>query len=150
MKMVKQNLMPRTVSGLIEDLLNTGIHSSFRDSAVHDDWIQHWGQTPVNIREQDTAYQIDVVAPGITKEDLKIQVNDNVLTIAFNQKEEQPEHSGQWLRKEFKVRDFKRSFTLGEKVDAEKISAKYENGILHLELPKKETALATNKVIEIQ
>lgn len=147
--MVKQNHMARSFNGLLEDLLNGHTGRYFRDEAANDNWIRNAHQVPVNVKENETGYSISVVAPGIAKEDLKLQVTDKVLTISFEQSEEQKKEEGKWLRHEFKVRSFKRSFTLGDQVDTEKISAKFENGILNLDLPKKEAAIATNKVIDI-
>ncbi len=135
--MVKQNHIARSFSGLFEDLLNGNTGRYFRDEAVHDNWIRNAQQVPVNVKENETGYTISVVAPGIAKEDLKLQVTDKVLTISFEQSEEQKKEEGKWLRHEFKVRSFKRSFTLGDHVDTEKITAKFENGILNLDLPKK-------------
>lgn len=149
--MVKTNqFLPRTFSGLVEDIFNGNTGRFFRDDASHDEWIKHHYQVPVNVKETETSYTLDVVAPGVAKEDFKLQVNDKTLTISFEQKESEQKEDSKWVRKEFKVRSFKRSFTLGDQVDADKISATYSNGILHLELPKKEAAIVTNKVIDIQ
>ena len=148
-KMVKQHQGPRFFNGLLEDVLNGNTARFFRDEALNDNWVRNAQQVPVNVKENETGYSISVVAPGIAKEDLKLQVNDKVLTISFDQSEDQKKEEGKWLRHEFKVRSFKRSFTLGDQVDTEKISAKFENGILNLDLPKKEAAIATNKVIDI-
>jgi len=152
MKMVKANqFAPRTFTGLMEDFFNGHTPRFFRDDAGHEEWVRNVYQVPVNIKESENGYSLEVVAPGIAKEDFRLQVNDKVLTISFEQKKETEEkENGKWLRKEFKVRSFKRTFTLGEQVDTEKISAAYENGILHLDLPKKEAVIATNRVIEIQ
>lgn len=147
--MVKQNQITRSFSGLLEDLLSGNPGRYFRDEALNDNWIRNAQQVPVNVKENETGYTISVIAPGIAKEDLKLQVNDKVLTISYEQSEEQQKEEGKWLRHEFKVRSFKRSFTLGDQVDTEKISAKFDNGILNLNLPKKEAAIATNKVIDI-
>ncbi len=147
--MVKQNQINRSFSGLLEDLFNGHAGRYFRDEALNDNWMRHTYQVPVNVKENETGYSISVVAPGIAKEDLKLQINDKVLTIAFEQSEDKKKEEGKWLRHEFKVRSFKRSFTLGDQVDTEKISAKFENGILNLDLPKKEAVIATNKVIDI-
>ena len=92
----------------------------------------------VNIRENDEQYQLQLIAPGLKKEDFSIAVDKNTLTIAFEQKEETKEDSSKWHRQEFKMRSFKRSFALNEKIDSNNISASYENGILSLALPKKE------------
>ena len=149
--MVKSNqFLPRTFSGLVEDIFNGNAARFFRDDATHDEWIRNAYQVPVNVKENETGYHLDVIAPGVAKEDFKLQVNDKVLTISFEQKESEAKEEGKWLRKEFRTRSFKRSFTLGEQVEVDKINASYENGILHLSLPKKEAAIAVNKVIDIQ
>jgi len=143
----------RTFGGLMEELFNnTNNPRFFRDDFFTEDWKQH-RRVPVNISETDDAYQLAVVAPGLQKEDLKIQVNDNILTISFEKaevnKEESTANNPKVLREEFKLHSFKRSFKLGEKVDAEKIAARYENGILNLDISKKEQVKAANKFIDI-
>ena len=147
--MNKPQLMPATFSGLIDDLFSPKATRFFRDDFIQDEWLQHARQVPVNVKERNNAYRIEVIAPGIAKEDFNIQLNDKVLTISFEQKEEVKEEGTKWLRKEFKTRSFKRSFTLSDSVDGEKISAAYENGILRLEVPKKESVIATNKTIAV-
>jgi len=143
----------RTFGGLMEELFNNTNSPRFiRDDFFNEDWKQH-RRVPVNISETDDTYQLAVVAPGLQKEDLKIQVNDNTLTISFEKaevnKEESPENTPKVLKEEFKLQAFKRSFKLGEKADAEKISARYENGVLNLNIPKKEQVKAANKFIDI-
>ena len=109
----------------------------------------HMLGTIVNVKETETGFALEILAPGVRKEDLKLNINDKTLTIAFEQKEEQKQESEKWIRNEFKVRSFKRSFTLGDQIDTDKIAASFENGILNLTLPKKEAAIVTNKVIDI-
>lgn len=147
--MNKQQLMPATFSGLLDDLFSHKATRFFRDDFIQDEWIQHARQVPVNVKEKDNAYLIEVIAPGIPKEDFKIQLNDKVLTISFEQKEEAKEAHTKWLRKEFKTRSFKRNFTLSNLVDGDKISATYEQGVLFLEVPKKESVMAANKTIAV-
>lgn len=139
---------PASFNDIFEELFNGNAPRFFRDAPAHD----NWNHIPVNVKENESSFSIDVVAPGIAKEDFAIQVNDKTLNISFDVKEgetKEVKEEGKWLRKEFKVRSFKRSFTLGDKVDAEKIAAGYNNGILTLTLPKKEAAIATNRNIEI-
>jgi HSP20 family protein len=95
---------------------------------------------PVNIHEADKAYELQVIAPGLKKEDFKISVEKNTLTVSFEQKEQQEQKEGKSLRSEYTFRSFKRSFTLNDKIDSSAISAKYNDGVLELSLPKKETA----------
>ena len=92
----------------------------------------------VNIRENDEQYELQLVAPGLKKEDFNIAVDKNALTISFEQKEETTDATSKWHRQEFKMQSFKRSFTMNEKIDSNNIAATYENGILTLALPKKE------------
>jgi HSP20 family protein len=81
-----------------------------------------------------------MAAPGLTKEDFKINVENDVLTVSNEKKTETSEKNEKYTRKEFSYSSFLRSFTLPEIVDMEKINAGYENGILTLTLPKKEEA----------
>jgi HSP20 family protein len=94
----------------------------------------------VNIRETADSYEVEVAAPGMTKEDFKVELDENMLTISSektNRKEEQKEE--RFFQREFSYQSFQRSFTLQkEVVDTEKIQARYENGLLHLSIPKKE------------
>lgn len=96
----------------------------------------------VNVFEDESAYKIELAAPGLKKEDFKINVHENVLTISAEQKmeSEETQNSGKYTRKEFNYSSFKRSFTLPKTIDGEKIVASYNEGILGLSLPKKEEA----------
>ena len=105
---------------------------------------------PVNIRETEKEYILDVVAPGLNKEDFNINLDNNLLTIAVNQKEETANENEKVVRREFRQTAFKRSFTLDEKINAEAISAQYVNGVLTLNLPKKEEVKPAVKQITIQ
>ncbi|MEZ5025715.1 MAG: Hsp20/alpha crystallin family protein [Chitinophagales bacterium] len=94
----------------------------------------------VNVKEDDNQFTLEVAAPGFKKEDFSIEVNDGVLSIAGEVKSEKSEENEKekFTRKEFSSASFKRSFTVDEEsVDAENIAAKYENGILTIDIPKK-------------
>ncbi|HMX38155.1 MAG TPA: Hsp20/alpha crystallin family protein, partial [Ferruginibacter sp.] len=107
---------------------------------------------PVNITETDNSYEMQLVAPGLKKEDFKVNLEGDLLTISYEHKEENSTENkgGRWLRKEYRVQAFSRSFTLDEKLDPNKISAQYLDGVLHLSLPKKEGAQRLFKTIEIK
>jgi len=94
----------------------------------------------VNVKENDNEFLIDVAAPGLKKEDFKLHYDNGCLTISSEKKNEVEEKDGEKItRREFSYQSFKRSFTVAETVvDAEKIAANYENGILHITLPKRE------------
>jgi HSP20 family protein len=105
---------------------------------------------PVNIRETQKEYLLDVFAPGLSKDDFKINIENNLLTIAVEMKGETVNESEKQLRSEYKFQSFKRSFTLDEKINTEGISAQYVNGVLTLNLPKKEDVKPATKQISIQ
>jgi HSP20 family protein len=96
----------------------------------------------VNVSETENEFQIDVAAPGMTKDDFKITLEHDTLTISSEKKDDQTEkQDGQITRREFSYQSFSRSFTIPERiVDGDRISAKYNNGLLHIVLPKKEEA----------
>ncbi len=96
----------------------------------------------VNIRETNDAFEVEMAAPGMKKNDFKIELEGNLLTISSETSNQTEEKEGdRYSRREFSYLSFQRSFTLAKDVlDAEKIKAKYENGILQLSIPKKEEA----------
>ena len=108
------------------------------------------GSVPVNIHENENAFVLGVVAPGFVKEDFKIDLENDLLTISAERKEEAENKNGKEIRKEYKYSSFKRSFTLAEMVDANQIGARYVNGILTVSLPKKVEAKASPKQIAVQ
>ena len=103
----------------------------------------------VNICETNDSYELEFNAPGRKKEDFKITVDKNILTVSFEKKEEQKDESRQFIKREFSTQSFKRSFTLDEKINADAINARYDNGILYLTLPKKEEVKVMPKEITI-
>jgi HSP20 family protein len=95
-------------------------------------------KTPVNISETENAYHLDILAAGRKKELFVVNVEKDILTVSYETKEQESDNANlKSIRNEFVVNGFKRSFTLDEKVNAEAIEAKYEDGILKLTLPKK-------------
>lgn len=106
----------------------------------------------VNIKETEITFVLELAAPGKNKTDFNIELNDNVLTISSEAKQEKEENDsdGKYTRKEFSYASFKRAFTLPEIVNVAAINATYENGVLHITLPKRQEALAKPKrMIEI-
>lgn len=121
-------------------------------SILHDDFVAPALRsfTPVNIRETENDYVLEVVAPGFQKEDFKINLDNNTLTISAEKKEETENQDEKFIRKEYKQQSFSRSFTIDENIDAENISAKYVNGVLTLNLAKKQEVKPQVKEISIQ
>mgnify|MGYP000908498462 CR=1 FL=1 len=95
----------------------------------------------VNIKEDGNGYEVEVAAPGLNKEDFKIEINDNVLSISSEKKVTNETKEGQrFTRREFSYQSFCRTFTLPNTIETDKIDAKYESGILRISIPKKEEA----------
>ena len=106
----------------------------------------------VNIQETEDNFSVEVAAPGKTKEDFNIELDNDVLTISSEEKKENEtsEKNGRYTRKEFSYSTFKRAFSLPDSVDSEKISASYKDGVLVIELPKREEAkVQAKRLIEI-
>ncbi len=104
----------------------------------------------VNINETNDAYELEFNVPGRNKQDFKITIDKNILTVSFDKKEEQKDETKKQVKKEFSLQSFKRSFTLDEKINANDINAKYENGLLVLSLPKKEEVKIQPKEISVK
>lgn len=92
----------------------------------------------VNISEEKEAFKIALAAPGMKKEDFRIDVSDDLLTISSEQESQQEEKKDNYRKQEYNYSSFTRSFQVPETVIASKIGAKYTDGILEITLPKKE------------
>ena len=105
----------------------------------------------VNIRETGDNYEVEVAAPGMDKKDFKITLDGNLLTISSAKQQSREEVKDRYTRREFSYQSFQRSFELPKDVvDQDKISARYENGLLYLSIPKKEEVKQKEpKLIEI-
>jgi len=135
--------------------------SNFFNEFFDRDWLdwnnRHFSSTnttlpSVNVKESAEGYEVDMAAPGLEKKDFKIEIEHGVLTISSEKKVENETKKGQqFTRREFSYQSFSRSFTLPDTVDGDKISAKYENGVLKVVIPKKEeTKPKPAKTIEIK
>ncbi len=121
-------------SNLLENIFESEIPSYFQNE------LSKLNSPSVNIKETKDAYQLHVAAPGFSKENFNVKVEDNLLTISGTANEEKLEEGEKVTRKEFTRQSFKRSFTLPKTIVADKIAAVYENGILNVTLPKMEEA----------
>jgi len=110
------------------------------------DWSdKHFSNTnttlpAVNIKENENGFEVEMAAPGMKKDDFKINLDNNVLCISSERKVEDNKTEGNYTKKEFSYQSFSRSFTLPDFADDRKIEAKYENGLLMISIPKKEEA----------
>ena len=93
-----------------------------------------------NVKEGEENFEIEMAIPGFKKDDFKVEVNERVLSVSSVINQETEENEEGYIRKEFSVNSFERTFRLPKTVDSDQIGASYENGILTLSLPKKEEA----------
>ena len=104
----------------------------------------------VNIKESETGFELELAIPGQKKEDFNVEIDDNVMTISMETKSEDQTTEENYTRREFSYQSFKRSFTLPETIDEDKIEASYTDGILKFRLPKRDEVLPKpKKTIEI-
>lgn len=130
--LVRRNFSPFNLPGFFEDDFFPVITSRTNSMPA------------VNIREDEKRFMLDLAVPGMEKKDLKIDIDEDVLTISSETKNETEENRDGYKRKEFSYSSFCRSFQIPENVNKEKIEAGYKDGILTVSLPK--TELEKNKI----
>ena len=135
-----------SINNFVDDLF-TELPALFKNEFNQ---FERKGFVPVNVKETEKSYQLEVVAPGFEKSDFKVNLDQDILTISAEKKNEAKEGNEKQIRREYSYRSFKRSFTLDEKVDATNIDASYVNGVLTLNLPKKEPVKASATEIVIK
>ena len=135
---------------------NHNLFPSFLDDMARPDWfggLERLSDTvpAVNIKEQDKAFALELAVPGMKKEDFKIELDKDVLTVSAEvSNETKSEEDAVYSRREFKYASFKRVFTLPKAIDKDQINASYTDGVLNLTLPKLEAAIpAPKRLVEI-
>ena len=123
---------------LVDDLFN-----NFFKNDYHENYVNSCGSKPAtNVFETENEFKIEVLLPGYKKEDVQINLNNNLLTIKVeNEVKEEKSDEYKYAHREFGAYNFEKQYRVPKSVNGEKISAKFENGILNIELPKKEEAL---------
>lgn len=145
--------VPATFGKVVDNIFENGLRHFFNDNFWNPGTLNsRTSLVPVNVRESEQQYQVDVIAPGCRKDDFNVMVNDNMLTVSFERKQENEEtdETKGWVRNEFIQQSFTRSFALDETVDVDKISGDYSDGILRITLPKNEKARQQSRQIEIR
>ena len=142
MNLVKRNNANRVFPSVMDEL--------FKDLMGGTQYVQK-AVPPVNIKETEQEFTLELIAPGLKKEDFNIELDNDLLTVSAEIKSEKTEQEeGKFTRREFSFSSFKRSFSLPETIKEEGINASYQNGILAITLPKKEEALPKAKrLVEI-
>ena len=131
---------------LTPDFLDFQSNDLFNDKF----WLKKMNEPALNIKEKEDEFEIELAAPGFNKKDFEVTINDGCLNIAAKKESSEVAEDENYSRKEFSYSSFERSLQLPDSVADEKIKAKYNNGILKLNLVKKEEAkIAKPKIIEI-
>jgi HSP20 family protein len=129
---------------------NPFLSNLFDDNLFYGSTSKSSSLPAVNIRENEKSFALELAVPGMNKSDFKIEVNDDVLTVSSEVKNEVNEEKEGYKRKEFSYTSFCRSFYLPENVKVEDIKASYKDGILNVEIPKdKEEKISKNREIAI-
>lgn len=97
----------------------------------------------VNVKETEKEFLVEMAVPGMKKEDFNVKIDNNLLTVSSEKKDESSEKDkeGRYIRREFSYQSFQRAFSLPENCDKESIDASYANGILHISIAKKQADL---------
>jgi len=141
------NLFPKSL--FADDLFNSNWPLPLLDWGNGSDNGKEWIPA-ANIKEGEKEYAVELSVPGYTKKNIHVEVDSNrVLRVTGEREEESKEETEDYTRKEFSYGSFTRSFQLPETVDQDKIGANCKDGVLTLGLPKKKTALKSEKVKEI-
>ena len=141
-------LMRKNSPGLFTDKWLTDFFET--DRFFDADWLKKVQEVPaVNVMEREKEFEIQMAAPGLSKKDFNITIENGVLSVFVEKEMENEEKDKNFTRKEYNYTNFVRSFTLPETVKTEKVDAWYENGILRLVLPKEVEAKVKPKAIEV-
>jgi HSP20 family protein len=146
MTLVKFN--ERKDTGLLSPVFNDIFENFFNDAFVSDRMVSR--VPAVNISETETHYHIELAAPGLKKEDFKLNLDRNVLTISAEKQTQQSENDKKYSKREYSYRSFVRSFTLPESADDANIEAGYTDGVLKIDVAKKEESTVASRQIEIK
>ena len=117
-----------------------------RDFFGNEGYCDDYNAIPeANISEEKNKYQIELAVPGLEKKDIKVEIDKDILKIHHESSDEKKNENNRYFRREFRYNSFARTFIIPESVDDSKMKAKYENGILVLELPKKQKSEVEQK-----
>jgi len=145
MTLVKFNRQPK--NNLVNPFFND-VYSLLNDSFLNEKLAT---RTPsVNITETDAQFEVELAVPGLSKEDFKINLEKDVLSVSAEKKTETVDENKKFTKREYNFNSFSRSFTLPESADHSKIDADYTAGILKLTIAKKEEAKSQSREIAVK
>ncbi|NML23103.1 Hsp20/alpha crystallin family protein [Pseudoflavitalea sp. G-6-1-2] len=141
---------PATFGSVVDQIFQNNLSRFFDDSFWGFKGFDSTGRIPVNILETGNSFEMELPMPGIQKEKLNLEITNDSLTVSYEDAEETKEKEENYVRREFKRQSFHQNFHLNDSIDTGNISAKYENGVLHLILPKSEKAKKVSRTIAVQ
>jgi HSP20 family protein len=159
MEVIMTNAMQKTktnsgygLENVVDNIFNHTMRRFFDGNLWDLETTANTGTVPVNVRETDSQYELDVIAPGCQKADFNIKIENGELMISFKHNEEknQENEKAGWVRNEYIQRSFSRSFTLDDTVEVSNITANYNDGILRVVLPKNEKAKPVSLSIDVK
>lgn len=144
MKIVRANA--NVFPSVFSDLFDMGKYFDRLPTWRDDNWLP-----AANVKEDDKRYEISLAVPGMEKENIKLEIENQMLTVSGERTEEKKEENGSFLRREYQCDSFSRSFPLPDKADEDAIKAHYEDGILKIMVGKKEAEIKSpKKVLTVQ
>lgn len=141
---IKMNTLAKRLTN--HDSFPSIMNSIFNEMDFHNNGV-NTNVPAVNVKEDDGSFTLEIAAPGLKKEDFKVNLNEDKLTISNESKVEKDEVKDNYRRKEFNYASFSRTFVLPKTVEPDKIEATYVDGVLHIVIPKKEVTEA--KLIKV-
>lgn len=138
MTIIRWNRRPM-LSDVFDNMLERNFNTGFEKNC---------GCMPAtNILENEGAFEIQLAVPGMKKDDFKMEMEDNVLSVIFEKQAEEPKDEGvEYLKREFDMEAFTRSFSIPKTADVEQIKARYDNGILYITVPKVDKARLSKRI----
>ncbi len=126
-----------------------GFFNNF-EKALSDNFENSQNNVPsVNIKDEDKSFVVELAVPGMEKKDFSVKLDNNKMTVSSERKEEKAESNSTYSIKEFSFNSFSRSFTLPKNIEFENVKADYKDGILSINLPKKEAEVKLKREIKI-
>ncbi len=137
MTIIKWHRRP-SMSEVMDNMLDRNFNTGFEKNC---------GCVPAtNILEKEEGFEIQLAVPGMKKEDFKLEMEEDVLSVIYEKKEEEKKAGEEYLQREFDMDEFTRSFSIPKTADVESIKARYDAGILYISVPKQDKARLSKEI----
>ncbi len=137
MTIIKWHRRP-SMSEVLDNMLDRNFNTGFEKNC---------GCVPAtNILEKEKGFEIQLAVPGMKKDDFKLEMEEDVLSVIYEKKDEEKKDDGEYLQREFDMDEFTRSFSIPKTADVENIQARYEAGILYISVPKQDKARLSKEI----